>query len=778
MTVEGIEVNNPGVATETQPAIAVPRNKNGNIDWFRIKDDPEFLTATIEAEAQRFVTDGAHLSQSSLARAGMTSLTHAISEYYPGGLVALKEKLNVAQRIPNDYSKVVEVDEFGVPRDQRGRMFLAVLKDKPEQLMPTVEAEARRLMTEGVEITGNGLSAHGFSGFVAQIQSYYPGGMVALREKLGTPIEQRPNGYWHDPANIEIEARQLAEQGNNLTQNELKGLGMGTLSQAAREHYPGGLRQLRINLGLTNPIRHPKGKWQTTEAIETEVEEFLGQGNELTQDNLNKAGLSSLVAAIRKSYPNGLAGIREHFGLPSPSRPAGYWQDLANIEAEARKLIEDGKPLTQPALYEAGLSSLSDAVRKYYPGGLNQLRVNLGLEVRKRDIGYWTKERIEQEARDFLAEGGNLSGNALTRAGKGALLGAIASRYPGTMRQLKINLGIEPGSKPEGFWTAENIGAEAHEFFQTEGDLRHPLLKKQGRSDLATAITSKYPGGMTQLKIDLGLELNRRDNYWTPEKVEEEAKEFVRQHGGITQRLLGEAGRHDLSGAISGHYPGKFGKLKEALGLEATKPPGYWTPERIEQEAREFYQATGALTQTELVRLGRSDLIHAILTYPGGTFALRNKLGIEAVQKPAGFWSAQTIEEEARRILEEEGRFTSKLLVERGKTGLAAAIPKHYPDGMSGLRETLGLPSNQRPTGYWQDIENIEAEARKLLDRGITISQRTIVQAGVSSLNGAISKYYPGGMAGLKEKLGIISALQSTITPDEATEQLQKLLEG
>lgn len=83
-----------------------------------------------------------------------------------------------------------------------------------------------------------------------------------------------------------------------------------------------------------------------------------------------------------------------------------------------------------------------------------------------------------------------------------------------------------------------------------------------------------------------------------------------------------------------------------------------------------------------------------------------------------------------------------------------------------------------RPNGYWKDVQNIEREARKFLSEGHVLSENELEKNDFSSLVYAISKYYPGGIRALKEKLGILVATSRIdISSEEANEALRKLLE-
>lgn len=76
----------------------------------------------------------------------------------------------------------------------------------------------------------------------------------------------------------------------------------------------------------------------------------------------------------------------------------------------------------------------------------------------------------------------------------------------------------------------------------------------------------------------------------------------------------------------------KTHKFKSMNPLRKTagqaKPKGYWTEERTETEAWEFYSTAGKLSQSALVENSRQDLLHACREYPGGLVGIKRKFGI------------------------------------------------------------------------------------------------------------------------------------------------------
>lgn len=299
------------------------------------------------------------------------------------------------------------------------------------------------------------------------------------------------------------------------------------------------------------------------------------------------------------------------------------------------------------------------------------------------------------------------------------------------------------------------IQSEARAFHEQFGGINHTLLSQNQRKDLATAITRKYPGGIQQLRNDIGLESSRKLHYWTHDVVERETREFVDQNGTVTHSLLESQGRSDLRTAITRHYPGGIKKVKEGLNVPEAKRPSRWNLEAVRQQAWEIYQQEGDINQKLLVRLSKRGLDKAIRKYyPGGMRQLQSDFGLES-STPKDHWTTEQIEQGGRAFLDENGDLTTSLLREHQNSGLAAAIAKRYPGGMRALKEKLGVEVTTRPFAYWKDPNIIETEALKLIATGNPLTQGALHEVDASSLIRAAQLYYPGGLSGLQRNLGI-----------------------
>lgn len=106
-------------------------------------------------------------------------------------------------------------------------------------------------------------------------------------------------------------------------------------------------------------------------------------------------------------------------------------------------------------------------------------------------------------------------------------------------------------------------------------------------------------------------------------------------------------------------------------------------------------------------------------------------------------------------IAENDGRFPSWRDLEEDRNDIIFGVRKH--GGMRAVKKQMGFTSNVKPDGYWNNPDNILAEAQAFLrehDEFTTLpNKETLSELGCSSL-GAATRKFPGGARGLREKLG------------------------
>lgn len=230
-------------------------------------------------------------------------------------------------------------------------------------------------------------------------------------------------------------------------------------------------------------------------------------------------------------------------------------------------------------------------------------------------------------------------------------------------------------------------------------------------------------------------------------KLEEEAKAFFEENGDLSHSSLRKANERSLLNAIQNFYPGQLRQLQEKVGIRSPRVPyKYLTiPEtglprdrgdrlvtsvlrdnpdelkrRIEEEARNLMANGVSLEEGSPKSKNKAKFFSAVYRfYPGGRAALGLKVGLKITEsKPPGYWQEPiNIEVEVLKLLASGIELTQDNLHIAGKYSLATHIPKYYPGGMAGLKDKLGIKSAQKPFAYWKDTDNIEAAARAIMDQ-------------------------------------------------------------
>ncbi len=485
-----------------------------------------------------------------------------------------------------------------------------------------------------------------------------------------------------------------------------------------------------------------------------------------------------LYRVLTERYPGGMATLKMNLGLDT-AKPIGYWTPEL-IEQEAAQILNTHGKLTQKFLErELHKSDLRTAISRVYPGGFIGLKEKLGTKTQKPD-GYWTQDTIEKEFAEIM-NGGQIDTTSLKKR-RSDVASAISIHYPGGMRALRQKFGLEPGYREPGYWTdPQKIEFEARKVLaENNGSLSHEASKKSGTSALSYAISKYYPGGMLALREKLGDPLDRKPNgYWrNPQNIEAEAAKLIEQGIELSHRGLKKAGKNGLIGAIYMYYPGKMQALREKT--DAVHREETLRVQRIEEEARRLSDEGVDITAKSLIKAGRADLTRLIYSYyPGKITQLRETLGLGATRHPPDYWADPAkIEEEVGKFLTKGNTLTQKSLMEAGLSSLTHAINRYYPGGLLAIKAKFGI-DYRKPQGYWEELPHIEGEVAKLLDSGFTFSQRSLINANMYSLVSAIQRNYPGGFAGLRERFGIppLSTENNKVAPDQANEQLERLLE-
>ena len=385
-------------------------------------------------------------------------------------------------------------------------------------------------------------------------------------------------------------------------------------------------------------------------------------------------------------------------------KPSGYWKDVENIKKEIDAFnLAHGVPGWMPKednLKARGCSSLALAIQKQ--GGFPKFALTHGYSTNRRpnrhfnDFGTLKRELLEW-TESTGSEGTMPTAQELKEAipPRHDLLAAIGKHGGFATVAKKSGLRMSHNTKPDGYYNdITNLAREVYAFVDSEGlDGTMPTasqLKDAQQTGLTRAICSH--GGFWSVAKTLGLSPNRKHfGYWTPETVDSEVKDYL-----------------------------------QSAGIDGVMPTDY-----------------------ELRAAGRADLCVAISRHGGGMVATANRLGlVSRAQKPDGYWDDEgQIARELLEFIQAHGTPghmpTQAALTQAGRVDLSLAISR-AGGGWTKVANGLNLELAQVPKGHWSDLENVKAAILLFNARtgrtGEMPTKTDLDLAGEFSLGAAIEK--------------------------------------
>ena len=237
-------------------------------------------------------------------------------------------------------------------------------------------------------------------------------------------------------------------------------------------------------------------------------------------------------------------------------------------------------------------------------------------------------------------------------------------------------------------------------------------LLKMNRSDLHAAI--KTHGGIDKVRQRMGFALGHRTKARTLKNWETFRKELE----SMKQKLghfpswgeLESLERHDLLNGFRHH--GGVIKVRQRLGeplLIKTGEQSLRIWENLKAELNPIIEKFGSFPSTKLLaKVGRADLSHAILDFPGGANAVRKKFGFKPLKRlPAeSFRNWQNTQRALQKLSRIFGHFpTDTELIASGNASLAQAI-RTYHGGLKKAKERFsGVQVERKPPMQLSAVE-------------------------------------------------------------------------
>ncbi|MCB0749201.1 MAG: hypothetical protein KDC90_17195 [Ignavibacteriae bacterium] len=439
-------------------------------------------------------------------------------------------------------------------------------------------------------------------------------------------------------------------------------------------------------------------------------------------------------------------------------------------------------------------------------------------------IQIWNIDKILTEAKYFIKEFGELPGRKkLTKMGRGDFINAVNKYYPGNMTQLRIDLNAPTGQKPSGYWTKEQIIKESKKLIKKEKEFPSQKRLSELGLNTISIYAQRYFGGLYGLAIACGINsetLWTKSGHWKNiENIKKEIEVVIDQLGRFpTTTDLRRIGKHNLLSAISSNFDG-IKNVRKILGYTKKLPiakDGHYCDSFSEVIVDDFlfmndiphkrniqFNFTNIKCRPDFIlenmtivevlmadyrinnHKGRykqyvtryrkkrkayldanMDLIEVFPCELTDKDKMEKKFEIIANKvnapfpykledftniiffdkKSPGYWSiADNIKKELLPLVKKYGKIPSiKLLREIGRHDIEGAIINNY-GSYRAVGEVLGLDVNSimKPQKYWQDIRNIKKELAPIISQyGYIPGKSELKRIGKSSLVAAVESYF------------------------------------
>lgn len=447
--------------------------------------------------------------------------------------------------------------------------------------------------------------------------------------------------------------------------------------------------------------------------------------------------------------------------------------DREKILVEAKVMIEKYGDLPGATkLKKYNRLDFWNAVRRYYPGKMTQLRIDLDKPLSQRPFGYWTKKQLISETKRIIkAEGKFPSQKRLTELGF-TTISIYAQKYFGGLRELAIECGIDEKE----LWTKFGYWKDINHVIQEIG----PVIEDLGRFPTTTDLRvnknrkflsaiSTYHGGLRNVRKIMGYIKKSpiaKDGHYCDSFSEVIVDDFLfinkishkrniqfdfheikcRPDFVLDNMLLIEVLMADYR--IKGHQ----GRYKQYVERYLRKKIAY---NKNGLEVIEVFQ-------DELNDKNKFDEKFNYIAEKANAvrpFILKDYTNIIFFDKKSpGYWlNPDNLKKEIFPLINKYGKLPSiKELRQIGRNDIEGAIVNNYRSYRN-VAKAIGIEYDNliKPQRYWQNIDNIKEELEPIIKKyGFIPSRAELMRIGKRGIVAAIDTY-KGSLKSIAKSLGV-----------------------
>jgi len=325
--------------------------------WQNEQNIEREVEGAMEAHSLEVIPD-----KKNFERMGLSSISYAITTYYPGGFRGIRGKFKEDRIMrPNGHWDNLENVESEIAALEKRLGHFPTQKEMAE-----------------------------VSGLSMAVSTRY-GGIAKFNEKVGRSSDTKPRGYWRDWGNVGPEvARIMGENQGDLPDYVWMRNNEPNVLRAIERHH-GGVTKIRRKLGKKVKKRE-KGFWKDRNELIIQINDFMDE-HELvelpTATNFLGLDASHLHRGIMKN--GGYRVFRKLFEEEQKQVAPGTWQSLDYCLDYARNLkkrLDINRFPSVKGLREIKETMIGTAISRYH-GGMNIFRGLLGEDGIRTKMGAW-----------------------------------------------------------------------------------------------------------------------------------------------------------------------------------------------------------------------------------------------------------------------------------------------------------------------------------------------------------------------------------------------------
>ena len=494
----------------------------------------------------------------------------------------------------------------------------------------------------------------------------------------------------------------------------------------------------------------------TKDNIKSKIRNLHNKREDLSHTNIKKKHPKLFEASIR--YFGSWKNTVESSGIEYDKFLRVKKHSKSDIINEYRKIRKKFEYAPMPKdLKGTGDGWIVTQVNKKF-GSFEKFFNDLGIEYKGRR--YWTKEKLVKEYRSLVNNLGYVPSinEVRSRYKKGDLLRQIYKRY-GNYYTFLNEVGFKPKKKNKGFWTKEKIKEEYFKisrelnYFPSYSDLR-----KLGYNDITIAIQRVFDGAENFYNSSGVKPKKRRTVSWTKKKIIAEFKRVADEFGrSPTEHELRSIDRNDLALAVK-RYFGSYKEIQKITGLRPKTKPPKWPLSNIKREYTKITNDLGfPPTCGQLHEMKKSGLSAAISQSIGFSKLLK-EMGYKPRRKDK-YWNEEKVKQEYLKEMEKRDYPPTMSELKASRSDLFSQISRRF-GGIIKLAEELNIKVSQSYYDpLWQPWEKFVIDVckklfggtphKRLLNGGIPdfiTKKKIIIDAKLSYyplINKDIVKYSP-----------------------------------